>query len=31
VLAEGGTPDPSYFQIGGAPSRAHVGLIQGCS
>ena len=26
VLAESGTPDQSYFQIGGAPSRAHVGM-----
>ena len=29
VLAEGGTPDPSYFQIGGAPSRAHDGTNPG--
>jgi hypothetical protein len=31
VLAEGGTPDPSYFQIGGAPSRAHVWTEPGYS
>ena len=31
VLAEGGTPDQSYFQIGGAPSRAHVWTDPGCS
>src|SRR6476620_6204694 len=31
VLAGGGTPDQSYFQIGGAPSRAHVWTDPGCS
>ena len=31
ALAEGGTPDQSYFQIGGAPSRAHVWTDPGCS
>src|SRR5687767_11660192 len=31
VLAEGGTPDQSYVQIGGAPSRAHVRTDPGCS
>ena len=29
VLAERGTPDQSYFQGGGAPSRAHGGTNPG--